>query len=121
MNEASQTSRANTLDASWSASRRRVRDSNIQLFVPAPADRPKQADERRPWHRPLLRTFAVIANGFGLAGAYDETGRAIREGDPRAEVARRDAVYRRTLAAADVVATAAAVLLCVWLIQGMAL
>ncbi len=121
MNEAGQTSRANALDASWSASRRRVRDSNIQLFVPAPADRPKQADERRPWHRPLLRTFAVIANGFGLAGAYDETGRAIREGDPRAEVARRDAIYRRTLALSDVIAAAAAVFLSVTVIAGLTL
>jgi len=37
----------------------------------------------------------------------------IRERDPRAEVRRRDAIFRRALAVADVVAAAGAVLLCV--------
>ncbi len=63
----------------------------------------------------------MLAGGFALAGAYDDTGRAIREGDPRAEVARRDAIFRRTLALSDVLAAAGAVLLSVALLAGLTL
>jgi exopolysaccharide biosynthesis polyprenyl glycosylphosphotransferase len=69
----------------------------------------------------LLRTFSALAGGFALVGAYDDTGRAIREGDPRADVARRDAIFRRTLALADLLAAAGAVLLSVAVLSGLTL
>ena len=50
---------------------------------------PESVPTRRSWRRPLL----------GIP--FGALGRAIREGDARAEVAGRDAVMRRTLAAAD--------------------
>jgi exopolysaccharide biosynthesis polyprenyl glycosylphosphotransferase len=46
----------------------------------------------------------VIANGLGV--------REIEEGDPRAEVGRREALLRRSLALSDLVAAAAAVVAC---------
>lgn len=56
----------------------------------------------RRWRRPVLgRPLAALVRG------------AIRERDPRGEVARRDAIFRRSLGFADVVAAAFAVLLCV--------
>ncbi|MGO9899316.1 MAG: exopolysaccharide biosynthesis polyprenyl glycosylphosphotransferase [Solirubrobacteraceae bacterium] len=112
-------SEAPALDLRWSASSRLLQDAKIQRFDPAPERGAGAAAERRRWQPPLLRTFSALAGGFALAGAYDETGRAIREGDPRAEVARRDAIFRRTLAHADVLAAAGAVLLSVVVLAGL--
>jgi exopolysaccharide biosynthesis polyprenyl glycosylphosphotransferase len=68
---------------------------------------------RRRWRRPLLGIpFAALSGSFDLTRT-GELERPIREGDPRAEVARRDAVFRRSLALADLLAAAIAVLLCV--------
>ena len=95
--------------------------TKIQMYVPVTADRTDVAEGLCHWQRPLLRTISALAGGFALVGAYDDAGRAIREGDPRAEVARRDAIFRRSLALADVAAAAAATLLCVTLISGLQL
>jgi exopolysaccharide biosynthesis polyprenyl glycosylphosphotransferase len=68
---------------------------------------------RRRWRRPRLRApFAALTGGRGLAQAAGEQERPIREGDPRVEVARRDAVFRRSLAVADLFAATGAVLVC---------
>jgi exopolysaccharide biosynthesis polyprenyl glycosylphosphotransferase len=75
------------------------------VFAPEPdvAD-PRSGDggPRRRWRRPVLGT---------PPGA-----RPITERDPRAEVARREAIFRRSLAFADVVAAALALIVCVVLV-----
>jgi exopolysaccharide biosynthesis polyprenyl glycosylphosphotransferase len=75
-------------------------------------DGPAHEDGTRPrWRRPLLGIpFAALA-GRTLAGG--QLGRPIRESNQRADVARREAVVRRSLALADMAAVASAVLLCV--------
>ena len=66
--------------------------------------------DRRRWRRPLLAIpFAVLAGGFGLT--QGELERPIREPNQRADVKRRDAIFRRSLALADLVAAASAALL----------
>jgi exopolysaccharide biosynthesis polyprenyl glycosylphosphotransferase len=66
--------------------------------------------QSRRWRRPLLGIpFAVLAGGLGLT--QSEIERPIREPNQRADVKRRDAIFRRSLASADVVAAAAATLL----------
>jgi exopolysaccharide biosynthesis polyprenyl glycosylphosphotransferase len=85
-----------------------------------------EGDERGPalqvtsrrWRRPLL---GILAGSFGLTRPRDELARPIREGDQLVEVLRRDAVFRRLLALADVIAAAAAVLLFVTVLGGRAL
>lgn len=68
----------------------------------------------RRWRRPRLGIpFSVLAGGLGV-----ELQRPIREGDPRVEVARRDSVFRRSLALADIVAATAAALSCAYLLAG---
>jgi len=80
--------------------------SNGLHAVPPPQER-REASPAGPrrWRRPLL--------WLPLALAGD---RAIREGDPRAEVVRRDAVFRRMLVLADVLAAALALLVCVMIL-----
>jgi len=76
--------------------------------VPAPVERrPAPAGGLRRWRRPLL------ALPFALTGE-----RAIREADPRAEVVVRDAVFRRMLVLADVLAAALALIVCVTALGG---
>jgi exopolysaccharide biosynthesis polyprenyl glycosylphosphotransferase len=71
------------------------------------------SEERRRWRRPLLGIpFAAIVDSFGLLGA-GELKRPIRESNQRRDIARRDAIFRRSLALADLFAVSAAVLLCV--------
>ncbi len=69
-----------------------------------PTEEHRQARPAGPrrWRRPLLGL------PFGAAGE-----RAIREADPRAEVVLRDAVFRRMLVLADLLAAALALLVCV--------
>src|SRR5262249_50950836 len=75
---------------------------------------------RRRWRRPLLGIpFAALSASFGLVEG--EPTRLIREGDQHEDVARRDAVFRRSLALADLVAAALALLVCVPLIGQEAL
>jgi exopolysaccharide biosynthesis polyprenyl glycosylphosphotransferase len=63
------------------------------------------------WRRPRLTIpFASIAGGLSLARTHSESERPIREGDPRLEVKRRDSVFRRSLAFADICAAGGAVL-----------
>jgi exopolysaccharide biosynthesis polyprenyl glycosylphosphotransferase len=59
--------------------------------------------------------LAALAGGFGLIRdhRFPELERPIREGEARREVALRDAVFRRLLALADLLAAIAAVFLCV--------
>jgi exopolysaccharide biosynthesis polyprenyl glycosylphosphotransferase len=65
--------------------------------------------DRRRWRRPLLSIpFAVLAGGFGLG--HGEVERPIREPNQRADVKRRDAIFRRSLALADLMAAASAAL-----------
>jgi exopolysaccharide biosynthesis polyprenyl glycosylphosphotransferase len=86
---------------------------------------PVEPRTRRRTRLQIPLPFSAIAQGLGLAGPYDEQGRAIREGDPRAAVARRDAVFRRSLAVADLLAAAGAVMLVAavagWTLQLLAL
>jgi len=79
---------------------------------PAPPEQhpPARAGSLRRWRRPLL------ALPFALAGE-----RAIREADPRAEVVLRDAVFRRMLVLADMLAAALALFACVTLLGHVAL
>jgi exopolysaccharide biosynthesis polyprenyl glycosylphosphotransferase len=68
----------------------------------------------RRWRRPVLgRPLAALVRGWGRTLPRTDRESAIRESDPRREVARRDAIFRRSLGLADVVAAAIAVLLCV--------
>jgi exopolysaccharide biosynthesis polyprenyl glycosylphosphotransferase len=83
------------------------------VLEPEVVERRRTAGRRR-WRRPLLGIpFAAIVDGFGLALGSGELKRPIREGSQREDVARRDAIFRRSLALADVFAVSAAVLLCV--------
>lgn len=67
----------------------------------------------RRWRRPLLGIpFGVLAAGFGLT-TDGEIQRPIRERNQREDAASREAVFRRLLALADLLAASAAVLLCV--------
>jgi exopolysaccharide biosynthesis polyprenyl glycosylphosphotransferase len=78
---------------------------------PAQAEvRPSTSADRGRWRRPLLGIpFAVLAGGLGLS--QRELERPIREPNQRADVRRRDAIFRRSLALADLVAAASAALL----------
>jgi exopolysaccharide biosynthesis polyprenyl glycosylphosphotransferase len=64
--------------------------------------------QRRGWHRPLLR---MTRRGFGPDLA--EVRQPIRAGNKRRDVMRREATFRRSLAAANAWAAGAAALLCV--------
>jgi exopolysaccharide biosynthesis polyprenyl glycosylphosphotransferase len=84
---------------------------------PPPAIR---APRPRRWQRPLLGIpFGALVGGSGIAEA--ELERPIREGNQRRDIARRDAVFRRSLSLADLLAAAIAVLLCVPVIGHQAL
>ena len=88
----------------------RGRSARLMLAPEAP-ERPRG---RRRWQPPLLRIpFGALAGGLGVARGLHETETAIREGEQRIEVGRRDAVLRRSLALADVFAAAASLVLCV--------
>ncbi|HUA47177.1 MAG TPA: exopolysaccharide biosynthesis polyprenyl glycosylphosphotransferase [Solirubrobacteraceae bacterium] len=78
-----------------------------------PADRVEYASPVAPrrWRRPLLAIpFSVLAGGLGLT-TDTEAQRPIRERNQREYVARREGVFRRSLALADLLATGAAVVL----------
>jgi exopolysaccharide biosynthesis polyprenyl glycosylphosphotransferase len=80
-------------------------------FIPADTADYTTSQTRRRWRRPLLGIpFSVLAGGFGLT-AEREAQHPIRERNQREDVARREGVFRRSLALADVVAAAAAVFL----------
>jgi exopolysaccharide biosynthesis polyprenyl glycosylphosphotransferase len=69
---------------------------------------------RRRWRRPHLGIpLATLAAGLARTRGHAEFEHPIREGDQHREVMRREATFRRSLAIADVVAAAAAVVLCV--------
>jgi exopolysaccharide biosynthesis polyprenyl glycosylphosphotransferase len=86
------------------------------------ATRLEQSQPSRRWRRPrLVVPFAVLVGGLGLPWAGGEFERAISEGDPRAEVRLREAVERRVLAVADMIAATVAVLVAVSLIAGQGL
>ena len=91
-------------------------------LAPQSAAAPSEAGPgtRRRWRRPMLQ-IPLAARVLGLGLAARESASPIREGDPRAQVAQRDAVFRRALALADVLAAALAVLLCVPLLSTDAL
>jgi exopolysaccharide biosynthesis polyprenyl glycosylphosphotransferase len=124
MNEASQASgnaAAVELSRIMTAERRDPGARPLRRSEPDVEERAGSADRRR-WRRPLLGIpFAVLSGGFGLTRAGGELAPAIREGDPRVEVARRDAIFRRSLALADVCAAAAAVFACVTMLGRSAL
>src|SRR5262249_26062475 len=64
--------------------------------------------------RPVLgRPLAGLVRGWNRALPHSDPERPIEERHPLEEVARRDAIFRRSLAVADMVAAALAVLLCV--------
>jgi len=102
----------------------------VGLRWPLPSDGVHQAppleeyDEQRPdgrrrWRRPLLGL--AFAGGLGRARVHGEHDRPISEADARAEVVLRDAVFRRALVLADMVAAAAALFVCVALLGHRAL
>src|SRR5262249_22563558 len=64
---------------------------------------PRESAAPHPrWRRPRLTIpFAALTGGLHWTRADGELARPIREGDPRIEVARRDAIFRRSLALAD--------------------
>jgi exopolysaccharide biosynthesis polyprenyl glycosylphosphotransferase len=70
---------------------------------------------RRRWRRPLLGIpFGVLADAFTASDR--EVQRPIRERNQREDVMRREGVFRRSLAMADLLAASAAVVLCVTLL-----
>jgi exopolysaccharide biosynthesis polyprenyl glycosylphosphotransferase len=80
-------------------------------FVPADRVDYTSSRTRRRWRRPLLGTpFSVLAGGLGLVPDA-EAQHPIRERNQREDVARREGVFRRSLALADLLATGAAVFL----------
>jgi exopolysaccharide biosynthesis polyprenyl glycosylphosphotransferase len=110
-------------------------DERSTLTLASPAERPlrlagdwQAQAQREPgganqrWSRPrLVVPFAALAGGLGFPWVGGEFEQAISEGDPRAEVRLREAVDRRMLAAADMVAATLAVLLVVSLVAGQGL
>src|SRR5262245_5278568 len=76
--------------------------------VIAVAPEPRSAGRRR-WRRPVLGPPLAWVRGWGRRTV--ET--PIRERDPRAAVSRRDAIFRRSLACADLLAATLAVLVSV--------
>jgi exopolysaccharide biosynthesis polyprenyl glycosylphosphotransferase len=87
--------------------------STLTGFIPA--DRADQTSSRtgRRWRRPLLGIpFSVLAGGLGLT-AERQAQHPIRERNQREDVARREGVFRRSLALADLLAACAAVALAV--------
>jgi exopolysaccharide biosynthesis polyprenyl glycosylphosphotransferase len=87
-------------------------------FVPADRPDPTWGHTGRRWRRPLLRIpFGAFVGGLGFTSAADsEVPSPIRERNQREGVASREAVFRRSLAVADLLATCSAVLLCVVLL-----
>ena len=67
---------------------------------------------RRPAGAPASIT-GRMARWFGRTAARRAAERPIAEGKSHPEVARRDAIYRRCLAIADVIAAAVALVSCV--------
>jgi exopolysaccharide biosynthesis polyprenyl glycosylphosphotransferase len=118
MNETSPVrSQTAQLDVPWLAPGTGREAARIQLAPPPASEAAAGTTQRPRWRRPRLGfPLGTLVSGLGLARGAGEVGRAIREGDPRAEVARRDAVTRRSLAVADVAAAGLAVLLCVGLV-----
>ena len=86
-------------------------DTDLAMIVARAGTAPEDpSTDRRRWRRPLLGIpFAVLAGSFGLG--QGEVERPIREPNQRADVKRRDAIFRRSLALADLVAAASAALL----------
>src|SRR6516165_10989507 len=86
-------------------------DTDLAMIVARAGTAPEDpSTDRRRWRRPLLGIpFAVLAGSFGLG--QGELERPIREPNQRADVRRRDAIFRRSLALADLVAAASAALL----------
>jgi exopolysaccharide biosynthesis polyprenyl glycosylphosphotransferase len=86
-------------------------DTDLAMIVARAGTAPGDpSTDRRRWRRPLLGIpFSVLAGSFGLG--QGELERPIREPDQRADVKRRDAIFRRSLAVADPVAAASAALL----------
>jgi exopolysaccharide biosynthesis polyprenyl glycosylphosphotransferase len=81
----------------------------IQSEPEAGQGRVAASTDRRRWRRPLLGIpFAVLAGGFGLT---QELEQPILEPNQRADIKRRDAIFRRSLALADLVAITTAALL----------
>jgi exopolysaccharide biosynthesis polyprenyl glycosylphosphotransferase len=83
-------------------------EPGIQLAPPLAPPAEGVPDRKTTRRRRLPISLRPIVAILGLSAPYDEAGRAIREGDPRAAVARRDAIFRRSLAVADLIAAAAA-------------
>ena len=89
-------------------------------FIPADLTDSTPSQATRRWRRPLLRIpFAALAGGLGFT-ADSEIQRPIRESNQRTDVKRRDAIFRRSLALADVLAVALAAV-CVSFLAGRTL
>jgi exopolysaccharide biosynthesis polyprenyl glycosylphosphotransferase len=99
----------------------RTDDREIELTPPEEEPGRAQTAPRRRWRRPLLGLPFAFAGGLGLTRPHGDLERPIREADPREEVARRDAVFRRSLVVADLFAAALALLLCVTVLGHRAL
>jgi exopolysaccharide biosynthesis polyprenyl glycosylphosphotransferase len=103
------------------------RSASLVLVTESPSREQSTANgatTRRRWHRPLLEIpLAALAGGFGLSRDLRacEFEHPIREGLPRREVRLRDAVFRRLLALADLLAAVVAVLVCVIWLAGLSL
>jgi hypothetical protein len=72
-----------------------------------------RAETLRRWRPPVLGPPLRWVRGLGRTAPQSTPETPICERDPRAEVAHRDAIFRRALALADVVAAGLALLLCV--------
>ena len=112
-----------TVGVGWSVPSEAAEGRGAVALEPEVAARPPaRPTERLRWRRPLLRIpFAALADGFGLTLGSDELKRPIREDHQRQDVARRDSIFRRSLAVADLVAAAMAALLCVVVVGHRAL
>ncbi|HEY2653274.1 MAG TPA: exopolysaccharide biosynthesis polyprenyl glycosylphosphotransferase [Solirubrobacteraceae bacterium] len=86
--------------------------ATLTRFIPAEPSG-YTPDSRRRWRRPLLGIpFSALAGGLGLT-TEREAQHPIRERNQREDVARREGVFRRSLALADLLAAGAGVFLAV--------
>jgi exopolysaccharide biosynthesis polyprenyl glycosylphosphotransferase len=97
--------------------------TGAERYVGSGPTRLEYADAgERPWRRPrLVIPFAALVGGLGLPWTGAEFERAISEGDPQSEVRLREAVDRRVLAVADMLAATLAVVFAVCLMAGQGL